>query len=260
VNNAKRRRYTCGEKRNLEQAGVKVPLAKESNRSLKRKVLSILQSEAFGEGLENLFQHQPRRVVNPLFSFLLSGNEQTRWRAVTAMGAVVARLADGNMESARGIMRRLMWSLNDESGGIGWGAPGAMGEIIACHEGLAREYANVLISYIWKEGNYLEHEMLQRGALWGVGRAAQKRAPLLQDAVCHLIPFLSSSDAMLRGLAAWALGFLGPETARTQLEALAKDTTVIPIYLDGKIRQRAIKTLAAEALGACRQDCTSGNT
>jgi hypothetical protein len=46
------------------------------------------------------------------------------------MGEVMAHLADKDMESARVIMRRLMWSLNDESGGIGWGAPEAMGEIV----------------------------------------------------------------------------------------------------------------------------------
>jgi len=36
-----------------------------------------------------------------------------------------------------------MWSLNDESGGIGWGAPEAMGAIMARHTGLADEYANI---------------------------------------------------------------------------------------------------------------------
>jgi len=104
------------------------------------------------------------------------------------MGAVVANLAEQDMESARVIMRRLMWSLNDESGGIGWGAPEAMGEIIASHDGLAKEYVSVLISYVWKEGNFLEYEPLQRGAVWGVGRVAQVRPELAQDAGPHLLP------------------------------------------------------------------------
>jgi len=46
---------------------------------------------------------------------------------------VISNLTEKEMESARVIMRRLMWSLNDESGDIGWGAPEAMAEIIACH-------------------------------------------------------------------------------------------------------------------------------
>ncbi|HID31456.1 MAG TPA: HEAT repeat domain-containing protein, partial [Desulfobacterales bacterium] len=117
------------------------------------------------------------------------------------MGAVVANLAEKDMESARVVMRRLMWSLNDESGGIGWGAPEAMGEIIASHEGLAKEYVSVLISYVREDGNFLEYEALQRGAIWGVGRVAQARPELVQNAVPHLVLFLESPDAAVRGLA-----------------------------------------------------------
>ena len=63
------------------------------------------------------------------------------------MGQVVSNLADTDMESARVIMRRLIWNLNDESGGIGWGSPEAMGDIMACHERLAGEYHRLLVSY-----------------------------------------------------------------------------------------------------------------
>jgi len=47
------------------------------------------------------------------------------------MGRVVSSLAEKDMESARVVMRRLMWNLNEESGGIGWGCPEAMGETMA---------------------------------------------------------------------------------------------------------------------------------
>ena len=123
-----------------------------------------------------------RRVVNPLFSFLLSTDTKMKWAAITAMGAVIANLADKDMESARVIMRRLMWQLNDESGGIGWGCPETMGEVVACHEGLAQEYAPVLVSYVKEDGNFLEYEPLQEGAVWGIARAAQKRRHILFDA------------------------------------------------------------------------------
>jgi len=236
----------------LVTAGVSLQLAKESNRSLKKKVLSILQSEDFGDRLEALARWPARQVVNPLFSFLLSSNELTKWRAVTAMGVVVSHLADTNMESARVIMRRLIWSLNDESGGIGWGAPEAMGEIIACHEGLANEYADVLISYIWEQGNYLEYDMLQRGAVWGIGRAAQARPRLMHDAIPHLIPFLRSSDAFLRGLAAWAMGSLKSKEGASHLVALLDDATELPISLDGKLLLRRVQRLAQDAFAACR--------
>jgi len=146
------------------------------------------------------------------------------------------------------IMRRLMWQLNDESGGIGWGCPEAMGEIIACHEGLAREYARALVSYIREDGNFLEHEPLQEGSLWGICRVAQVRPKLIRDAVPHLLSFLEARDATLRGLAVWALGLLGAREARSLMERLANDGDRIAIYRDRKIKIYQVKDLAKEAL------------
>jgi hypothetical protein len=222
--------------------------AKQSGRDLKSKVSALLRSDNFDQSLNELCQLPARQVINPLFSFLLSSDEQTRWRAITAMGAVVAKLAERDMESARVIMRRLMWSLNDESGGIGWGAPEAMGEIIASHEGLAKEYTSVLISYVREDGNFLEYEPLQRGAVWGIGRVAQVRPHLVQDAVPHLVLFLKSPDATVRGLAAWTMGLLGAEPARPQLEALVEDEADVPLYTGGRLMVRCVGDLAKDAL------------
>jgi len=149
---------------------------------LKQRAFELLKSADFEQALEELCRLPARQVINPLFSFLYNNDEQIRWLTVSAMGAVVANLADKDMEEARIIMRRLMWNLNDESGGIGWGSPEAMGEILACHEGLAKEYAKILMSYTMEEGNYLEHEILQCGLLWGIGRLSQVRPKLIKDA------------------------------------------------------------------------------
>ena len=232
-------------------------IVKRSGRDLKRKVLDLLGLDNFDQCLNDLCQLPARQVVNPLFSLLLSGNEQIRWRAITAMGAVVAKLAEKDMESARVIMRRLMWSLNDESGGIGWGAPEAMGEIIASHEGLAKEYTSVMISYVREDGNFLEYEPLQRGAVWGIGRVAQVRSHLVQDAVPHLFLFLKSPDATVRGLAAWTVGLLGAEAARTHLQELLGDEADVPIYIDGRLMVRSVGDLANEALDVIKHKGSS---
>ena len=217
-------------------------------RILKQKVLNLLGSEDLDSALETLCSMPLLRVINSLFSFLYSTDEQIRWRAVTAMGAVVARLADKDMKQARVIIRRLMWNLNDESGGIGWGSPEAMGEILACHDLLANEYASVLISYARKDGNYLELEMLQRGLLWGVARLSQVRPHLVQDSVSHFIHYLQSTDPAVRGLAARLMGLLEASDARTALEALAEDEAELNVYESGKLINCRVKELAEEAL------------
>ena len=152
--------------------------------------------------LEEISEYSERQVINPLLSFLLSSDENIKQHAITAIGFVVKRLADRDIESARVVMRRLILSLTDESGGIGWGAPEAMGEIMARHEKLADEYHKILISYLDPVGNFLEHEPLQKGALWGIGRLAHARPHLAKDANDLLKPFLESQDPEIRKLAA----------------------------------------------------------
>ena len=176
-------------------------------RNLKHKVSALLIEDDFDEALKALCSFPARRVINPLFSLLCSTEAQTKWRAITAIGAVVENLARKDMESARVVMRRMIWNLNDESGGIGWGLPESMGEIMARHEGLALEYVNILTSYIRKDGNFLEHPPLQRGVLWGLGRLAQARPELLNDVPVHLQSFLISEDATLRALAKTSISY-----------------------------------------------------
>ena len=221
---------------------------KLGGRVLKQRVLKLLKSTDFDLSLEELCQVPARQVINPLFSFLYNSDEQVRWRAITAMGAVVAKLADEDMEAARIIMRRLMWNLNDESGGMGWGSPEAMGEILARHEGLAKEYARILISYAREDGNYLELEPLQRGLLWGIGRLSQVRPALVKDAIPYLIPYLKSGDATVRGLASWIMGLLMVQEARPDLKRLEGDNAELQMYMERKPITRSVKELAQEAL------------
>jgi hypothetical protein len=216
-------------------------------RDFKRKVIDLLKADDFAGGLETFRSYPARRVINPLFSCLCSTEPEIKWRAITALGAVVANLAEEDMESARVVMRRMIWNLNDESGGIGWGVPETMGEVMARHQGLAREYVNILMSYIREDGNFLEHQPLQQGVLWGLGRLAQTSPELLHDAVPHLQPFLSSGDAVLRGLAAWTLGVLGGGRVDPILAELENDHTEVILCLNGTERRYRVSELARKA-------------
>ena len=214
-----------------------------SGRKLKKTVLLLLRSEDLDHGIEKLLEYPLRRIINPLFSFILSADPQIHWPAVTAMGAAVARLAEQNIESARVIMRRFMWQLNDESGGIGWGCPESMGEATARHQGLAEEFSPILVSYIREDGNFLEYEPLQPGALWGIGRLAQERPRLARSAYPHLLPFLASANPSLRALAVWTLGWLEAQQVHVTIEKLSEDPGEAVIFESGRLRKMRIKDL-----------------
>jgi hypothetical protein len=223
------------------------------NRERRALIGQLLGQNDFENALETILQMPGRQAVNPLFSFFYSGEEQIRWRAITAMGAVVCKLADNTMESARVVMRRLMWNLNDESGGIGWGSPEAIGEITAGHDRLAEEFACILVSYIDPAGNFLEHERLQRGSLWGVGRLAHARPLLTQPAAAFLPAFFDSPDPYLRGTAIWAAGPLLTDSMRPQIKARLTDNAVLRLYRQRQITKITVAELAGAALAGARR-------
>ena len=222
--------------------------SKQTGRQLKIEIKKLLLQEDFERGLAVVAGIPARKAVNPLFSFLCSTDDTLKWRAVTAMGEVVDRLAETDIESARVVMRRLMWHLNDESGGIGWGCPEAMGEIMALNEKLAEEFWCILISYAQPEGNFLEHPTLQRGLIWGIGRLAHARPQLLKDTLECLHPFLQDPDPYLRGLAAWAAGAIQNIHTLKHLKNLQTDTAELRIYLDRNLISRSVAQMAKMAL------------
>jgi hypothetical protein len=224
-----------------------------SRRQLKKKIRQLLLHEDFESGLAEICRIPARKAINPLFSFLCSLDELLKWRAVTAMGEVVSGLADADMESARVVMRRYLWNLNDESGGIGWGCPEAMGEIMARNEALAGEFWCILISFIQPDGNFLEHEALQRGVLWGVGRLAHARPLLLKDSVDYLHPYMQADDPYLRGLAAWGAGAIRKETTEAILNRLRQDGAKLRVFLGGHLIRCSVGELAQKALGIANE-------
>jgi len=192
----------------------------------------------------------PRELLNPLIGSLCNPDELSKWLAVSALGKVVAALADRELEAGRVVMRRFMWMLNDESGGIGWGVPEAMAEVMAVHAGLADEFHQVLVAQMREDGNFLELEMLQRGLLWGIGRLAQVRPELLlqREAPRYLLPYLASADSEVRGRAAWALGQLPTDLARDELTKLTTDPAPTTIYAAGKLTSHTVGALSVQAL------------
>ena len=221
---------------------------KSHGRSLKKQLFDLLNQGDSDKALAEMGRLPPRQIINPLLSFIQSGNEKVKWGSVKAIGHVVGQLADRDLEAARVIMRRLMWTLNDESGGIGWGSPEAMGEIMAIHRGLAQEYAHILISYAREDGNYLEHEGLQRGLMWGIGRLSETRPELVRESAGLFLAYLESRDAVIRGLAVRLMGLLRVKEAQPVLQTLAEDESAIALVIENRLAATRVKDLAAEAL------------
>lgn len=224
-------------------------------RALTKQVSEWLQVPSLEAALAAITSIEPEKAIKPLFSCLCSCDPQVKWHAVSVMGRTVATLADQDMETARVIMRRFMWMLNDESGGIGWGVPEAMGEVLACHGGLAKEYTHILVSFMREDGFYLELEALQRGLLWGVARVAAVNPQLLRakSAVRYLLPYLHSGDPVVLGLTCLALGHLEDRLTTSSLTPFQNDDRLVSLYQNGTFQETTVGALARQALGQLGQ-------
>ncbi len=227
---------------------------------MKSRVLEMLQGEDWERRLPELRGPELAQVVGPLFSFLLHREEVVRWRAVVALGMVVAAMADQDMESARVVMRRFLWHMNEESGNLGWGIPEAMAESMRRHEGLAREFHKPLASYIQDprcigDCNFLDHPPLRTGVYWGLARLGEVRPEMVRRAVPDLLAALRSSGDVLKdegpvskALICWTLGLVGASEARADLEALAGSDDPVRLFREHGLEDTTLGAVAREAL------------
>lgn len=199
-------------------------------------------------GTAGQFQDQPpHRLTSALLAALSSADEREAWRAAAVLAVV---MAGRDQEAGREVLRRLVWTLNEESGSIVRAAPAAMAEIMARQPGLAREFASLLLSYVTPGGCFLDYPPLQQSVIWGLGRLARELPGVLKgrDIAAALIPFLRSPDAALRGAAVWALEGAGAGEAREEIQGLTKDQNVVRIMEEGEPVSRTVAELARNAL------------
>ncbi len=224
---------------------------------LKRKVVRRLNHPELTVALRNLQEIPVKELLNPLFSCLCHPDELVRWHAVSGFGYAVPAIAGEHLEDARIVMRRFLWMLNDESGGIGWGVPEAMGEVMFQHRTLAEEYAHMLVSYTledgpehYQDGNFLEMPAMQQGLLWGLCRVAEKHSDLLlrRGIAANLCCYFSSPDSQVRGLVCKLCGMLGMTSCRFMLTTALGDLHHVRLYQDGDFIDCNVSDLAQQAL------------
>ncbi|MGI9568250.1 MAG: DVU0298 family protein, partial [Desulfobulbia bacterium] len=172
-------------------------------------------------------------------------------------GFVVPAIAVDDIEEARVIMRRFLWMLNDESGGIGWGVPEAMAEVMYHSHPLSWEYLHMLVSYtlddgpaMFQDGNFLELDLLQEGVMWGLCRVA----PIYKDELLNLglgeniDVYFCSKNSCVKGLACRLAGLLNLKEHRLSIAAALQDLRPVRLYHEGQIVESTVAELAEAAV------------
>lgn len=104
---------------------------------MKDELRKILESNELGAVVELALDN--RRVLSHVVRLAYDKDTLLGWRAIKAVGLIAKKLVHQDAEFLREQVLRLLWSLNDESGGIGWAAPELIGEIIAAAPQIFKE-------------------------------------------------------------------------------------------------------------------------
>ena len=182
-----------------------------------------------------------------LLQLTYAPGEVLHWRAIEGLGYV----AGAYPRQVAGLIQRLLWTLNEDSGSVGWGAAAALGEIGRHQLPLVEDILPMFIGF-------LEEEFSRPAMLWGLGRLGEAHPEAVVEAIPWIAACLADRDPEVRGLAAWCLGRLRAQGAAEGIGALTADQGQLTLYDEGELRKTTVGQLAQEALKLLRSRLSSG--
>ena len=213
-----------------------MPGSPSTSRAERRETARLLLGGFDLDAIRGWAAAEPQ-AVRMLQSLLFDEDELVPWRAVEALGLVAAVRARGGLEPVRELLRRTLWLMNDESGGLLWHGPQVMGAVLASVPSLCGEFAPIVESF-------LEEDPFRVGTRWALWRLAAVRPELPASVAGALIASLADRDPAVRGHAALALLAARGE----DLAVLARDEAPLVVF-DHRAGTLRTTTVASAARG-----------
>ena len=215
-------------------------MSRQTRGQRRRTIRSLILDRNF-EGLFTLNASYPDTATY-VVAFVFDRDDLTRWRAIEALGRLSAHLAQiGDLEKVRGIIRRILWLMNDESGGIAWNGPEAIGEILYDVPVLLEEYGRIVASFI-------DQEPFGPGTHWAIARMTERATSEFEDSLGELERSLESELAEERGHALMSLSKIDPELGAKASETLLEDSGELHLYdfETGNLEKTTVGDIARE--------------
>ncbi len=188
-----------------------------------------------------------RNALRTMASLLFDNDPVIRWRAIEGIGKISGAMDSTDPDAVRRLLRRLFWLMNDESGGLCWYAPEAIGEILIHAPQFIDEFAFILLSF-------MHEEPFEAGVRWAVMRLAEHRDqnPQLEEILAgrtdDLTRSLTDEHPAIRAYALLALTAMGERIAPEIMEKLRDDRAVVERYGygSGELQQMSIADMIAK--------------
>jgi hypothetical protein len=216
---------------------------------LKKKILLALESNDL-DAVVSLVQEN-RKVLSNLVRMAYDKETLVGWRAIKTIGLAAKSLVKTDYEFLRETIRKLLWTLSDESGGIGWAAPEILGEIVSADP----ERFNDIIPLI-AEVYDVEEKVFRPGILYALGKIAEVDPARVMPFISIIGRALSDSDPLTRVYALDVVKALKSRLAKDDLDDftikiqnLLSDRAEVWVYKDDRFVGVEIWEAARSALG-----------
>ena len=184
---------------------------------------------------------EQKKALRVLFKLLYHQDDHLHWLAAEAIGKYAYDIGEKDIEKPREIMRRLLWSLNEENGGSPWGSVEAIGAITV-------ERPETFFAYVSIQFAFSEDETLLPGIIWTQAQMGRLLPGRLDEYRDFIIGCTKHSVDSVRGYAAWAIGELGWVEGEEALQRLAGDNAVVGLYeRGGGYRKLTVAEIARES-------------
>ncbi len=217
-----------------------------STKQLREKILEILDTKNFKEEITPLIEIYSSKMITPLFSASYNTSKVIRWHAISSFGYLARYLAENDPPRINEIIRRCIWMLTEESGGIPWNAPAIMGEIMANNREAAQIFSSILFSYIYEPGegpeNFLDNLQLRISSYWGIFRLSQ----ILPEFVIENEKIIMQRLERENNQKALVLLYLtaanvGLRERLTKMKLLTSDTRKIELYINEEFKVLSLR-------------------
>ncbi|MFC2129845.1 DVU0298 family protein [Bacteroidota bacterium] len=227
--------------------------SKLKGKKLKSALNDVLKEPEWRSNLQTLIDIHRAKLTNGLFAASYNQSPIIKWHAISGFGLLTNKLWDEEPEKVRIIMRRCIWMLTEESGGIPWSAPEIMSEIISANKDLADSYSDILFSYIneIKDGpdNFLEHTPLRKGVFWGLMRLSATFPDKIKSNSEILMQRIRNENAPeIMALICLIAGHGNITHAKDYIKTLTSDDRIVELYIHEKLFKATIGEIAAQAL------------
>lgn len=212
------------------------------NSGRKKQLRSLLEDHNF-EGVLDWAADEPT-ALRTMHSLLWDSELLIVWRDIEAIGLLSREVLQTDADTIREFIRKLFWSMNDESGNLCWFAAEAIGEILYNCPPMQKEYLDNLLAF-------LDEEPFESGVRFSIMRLAGQEdlSPASHTALTgtatRIVRSLHHIVPRVRGYSILALQALGQQIPDADRKLLLRDIDSVPVYnyTTGRVEYPAIGEL-----------------